>query len=188
MWELMDVNVVAPTVMTHMLLPQMVKRGRGAIINVCSMAALTPPTPLLTAYTATAVSWGRKYEKNSEFWIISAYVQAYLNNFSRALKYENQHKGIVVQVRDCHSTFDNSITLYTHTPSTQTLLPCNISRSSWSTLFTPSPSAYVQHALSTFGVSSHAAGYWPHALQVPSTIGLRLCAGTNCCRFRKKLI
>ena len=63
MWELMDVNVVAPTVMTHMLLPQMVKRGRGAIINVCSMAALTPPTPLLTAYTATAVSSSRKYKK-----------------------------------------------------------------------------------------------------------------------------
>ena len=55
MWELMDVNMVAPTVLTHMLLPQMVERRRGAIINVCSMAAMTPPTPLLTAYTATSV-------------------------------------------------------------------------------------------------------------------------------------
>ena len=55
MWELMDVNVVAPTVLTHMLLPQMVERRRGAIINICSMAAMTPPTPLLTAYTATSV-------------------------------------------------------------------------------------------------------------------------------------
>lgn len=56
MWELIDVNVVAPTVMTHMLLPQMVERGRGAIINVCSLAAVSPPTPLLTEFTATSVS------------------------------------------------------------------------------------------------------------------------------------
>lgn len=56
MWKLMDVNVVAPTVMTHMLLPQMVERQRGAVINVCSAASLTPPTPLQTAYIATSVS------------------------------------------------------------------------------------------------------------------------------------
>ena len=52
----------------------------------------------------------------------------------------------------------------------QTLLPCEVAPSNKyrSTFFIPTPAKYVQHALSTFGVASHTAGYWPHALQVSS--------------------
>lgn len=56
MWQMMDANVTAITVMTHLLLPQMLERERGAIINVCSVAASTPPIPLTAEYTASMVS------------------------------------------------------------------------------------------------------------------------------------
>jgi len=55
MWQLVDVNVTAVTVMTHMCLPHMIERGRGAIINVASILSCTPPVPLTAEYTATMV-------------------------------------------------------------------------------------------------------------------------------------
>ncbi len=54
-WQIVDVNVTAVTVMTHMLLPQMLKREKGAIINVCSVSACTPPIPLTAEYSASMV-------------------------------------------------------------------------------------------------------------------------------------
>ena len=41
--------------MTKICLPNMLKRGKGVIINVSSASALQP-TPLLTVYSATKVS------------------------------------------------------------------------------------------------------------------------------------
>ena len=55
-WQIVDVNVTAITVMTHMLLPQMLKREKGAIINVCSVSSCTPPIPLTAEYSASMVS------------------------------------------------------------------------------------------------------------------------------------
>ena len=43
------------TQMTYLLLPQMLERERGAVINVCSQISCFPPTPLLSAYTASMV-------------------------------------------------------------------------------------------------------------------------------------
>ena len=40
-----------------MLLPQMLERKRGAIINVCSSVSCVPPIPLTTGYTATMVTY-----------------------------------------------------------------------------------------------------------------------------------
>ena len=42
--------------MTHLVLPAMVERRRGAIINVSSSLSTAPPTPLLGAYSATMVT------------------------------------------------------------------------------------------------------------------------------------
>lgn len=54
-WQIVNINISAVTMMSHMLLPQMLERGRGAIINVCSLAACTPPIPLTAEYTASIV-------------------------------------------------------------------------------------------------------------------------------------
>ncbi|XP_064635582.1 inactive hydroxysteroid dehydrogenase-like protein 1 isoform X1 [Lineus longissimus] len=75
LWQLINVNVAAATMMTHLVLPQMEKKKRGAIINLSS-GSCHKPTPQMTVYTATKV---------------------YLDHFSRALHYEYKDKGITVQ-------------------------------------------------------------------------------------------
>lgn len=47
-----ELNVVALTELTHAVVPTMVARGRGAIINVASMAAFQP-IPQMATYAAT---------------------------------------------------------------------------------------------------------------------------------------
>ncbi|XP_077166714.1 inactive hydroxysteroid dehydrogenase-like protein 1 [Paroedura picta] len=74
-WELITVNIGAANMMVHMILPGMVQRKKGAIVNVSSMSCCQP-TPLMTAYSAS---------------------KAYLDHFSRALHYEYAPQGIFVQ-------------------------------------------------------------------------------------------
>ncbi|XP_031550188.1 inactive hydroxysteroid dehydrogenase-like protein 1, partial [Actinia tenebrosa] len=75
LWELFNINMAATTMMTCVVLPQMVKRKRGAIINMSSSAA-QQPTPQMTVYAAT---------------------KAFVDHFSRALAYEYSSDGITVQ-------------------------------------------------------------------------------------------
>ncbi|CAG2116394.1 unnamed protein product, partial [Medioppia subpectinata] len=73
--DIINVNVKACTKLTALVLPQMVVRGRGVIINVSSFAAILP-VPLLSLYSAT---------------------KAYVDSMSRALHEEYKDKGIVIQ-------------------------------------------------------------------------------------------
>lgn len=50
--ETLDVNVVAPTLLLQRLLPEMVRRGSGAVLNVGSSAG-SVPSPSLGVYAAT---------------------------------------------------------------------------------------------------------------------------------------
>lgn len=54
-WELINVNIAAANMMVYMVLPGMVERKKGAIVNVSSMSCCQP-TPLLTAYSASKVN------------------------------------------------------------------------------------------------------------------------------------
>ncbi|NXP81517.1 HSDL1 protein, partial [Ramphastos sulfuratus] len=75
LWDMINVNIVSANMMTHIVLPGMVEKKRGAIVNVSS-ASCCQPTPLLTIYGAS---------------------KTYLDYFSRALHYEYASKGIFVQ-------------------------------------------------------------------------------------------
>lgn len=55
-WELINVNVGAVTLMCRMVLPSMVVRGKGAIVNISSGSELMP-LPLMTIYSATKVGF-----------------------------------------------------------------------------------------------------------------------------------
>ena len=49
---MINVNILAGTVLCHALLPKMKKKGRGAVINISSSANFTP-IPYLAVYAAT---------------------------------------------------------------------------------------------------------------------------------------
>jgi short-subunit dehydrogenase len=72
--QILQVNVVALTRLTRALLPQMIARGRGAILNVSSSASFLP-IPNFAVYAAT---------------------KAYVTSFSEALRGELHGSGIHV--------------------------------------------------------------------------------------------
>ncbi|XP_072836643.2 inactive hydroxysteroid dehydrogenase-like protein 1 [Pogona vitticeps] len=74
-WELIHVNIGAANMMVLMVLPGMMERKKGAVVNISS-ASCIQPSPQITAYSAS---------------------KAYLDHFSRALHYECAPKGIFVQ-------------------------------------------------------------------------------------------
>ena len=63
------------TMFCHAFLPDMVKRGRGAIINISSVAGLVP-VPFLAVYSAT---------------------QHYISAFTQAIAQEYSGSGVVIQ-------------------------------------------------------------------------------------------
>lgn len=75
LWELININVASVIMMTRIVLPQMVNRKGGYIVNMSSIASLSP-LPLMAVYSASKV---------------------FIDWFSRALNYEYKDKGIVVQ-------------------------------------------------------------------------------------------
>jgi short-subunit dehydrogenase len=73
-YSMLEVNIVALTRLTHHLLPMLLEGGRGAILNVSSIAGLIP-LPHMSVYAAT---------------------KAYVNSFSDGLRMELRDTGITV--------------------------------------------------------------------------------------------
>lgn len=73
--KMVKVHVIATMQLIHAVIPQMIRRGRGAIINVSSIAAFSP-LPEDATYCGT---------------------KAFLNNFSESLYMELREKDIRVQ-------------------------------------------------------------------------------------------
>jgi short-subunit dehydrogenase len=71
---MLELNIVALTRLTHHLLPMLLEGGRGAILNVSSIAGLIP-LPHMAVYAAT---------------------KAYVNSFSDGLRMELRDTGITV--------------------------------------------------------------------------------------------
>ncbi|CAG0882613.1 unnamed protein product [Cyprideis torosa] len=75
LWRMLDLNVIPGTLLTRLILPGMLLRRRGAIVNVSSASAFGP-LPYMTVYAAS---------------------KAYMDYFSRALQVECQGRGVFVQ-------------------------------------------------------------------------------------------
>ena len=71
---MLDVNIKALTRLTHAVLPDLIRAGRGAILNVSSIASLLP-LPKMAVYAAT---------------------KAYVTSFSEALRGELRDTGVSV--------------------------------------------------------------------------------------------
>jgi short-subunit dehydrogenase len=72
--RMLQVNIVALTALTRLLLPGMIERGRGRVLNVASTAAFQPG-PLMAIYYAS---------------------KAYVLSFSEALSAEMEGTGVTV--------------------------------------------------------------------------------------------
>ncbi|KAB7500083.1 Inactive hydroxysteroid dehydrogenase-like protein 1 [Armadillidium nasatum] len=75
LWSHINVNMASVCAMTKLILPQMVNRGKGAIVNIASIAG-AGAIPLMGIYAAS---------------------KAFVDRFSQALEYEYGSKGITVQ-------------------------------------------------------------------------------------------
>lgn len=75
LWGHVNVNVASVPAMTKLVLPGMLTRGKGAIINIASIAGLYP-IPLMGIYSAT---------------------KAFVDYFSHSLEWEYRDSGITVQ-------------------------------------------------------------------------------------------
>ncbi|XP_065166436.1 very-long-chain 3-oxoacyl-CoA reductase [Atheta coriaria] len=73
--NIINCNVLSVTYMCKIVMPGMVERKRGVIINISSAAAVIP-NPLLTVYAAT---------------------KSYVDNFSYNLRMEYANQGIIIQ-------------------------------------------------------------------------------------------
>ena len=72
---LINLNIVSLNAMTRIVLPQMVERKKGAVINISSFSAAIP-TPLLSVYSAS---------------------KSYVDLISQGMAKEYSSKGITVQ-------------------------------------------------------------------------------------------
>ncbi|MBN3271968.1 DH12A protein, partial [Polyodon spathula] len=195
--NMISINVMSVCQMTRLVLPGMVERSKGAILNISSASGMYP-VPLLTLYSST---------------------KAFVDFFSRALHAEYKSRGIIVQyVRYCYDrklhedllfcitlpgkmtgqeifcNIDNvmrkeglqwacCVGVYTDGASAmmgeKSVLPffvaTKLSKIRRPTLDKPSPAAYVKAALSTVGLQVQTNGYLPHALMVRIRISVRPC-------------
>ncbi|XP_055642784.1 inactive hydroxysteroid dehydrogenase-like protein 1 [Toxorhynchites rutilus septentrionalis] len=76
LWDIMNVNIAAVTMLTRLVLPEMKQRRQGAIVNVSS-GSERQPLPYMTVYAAS---------------------KAYVHNFTLALQYELEPFGITCQL------------------------------------------------------------------------------------------
>lgn len=76
LWDILNINVGACTLLTRMVVPGMIQRKRGAIVNISSGSELQP-VPYMATYGAT---------------------KAYIRNFSLAIQEELEPFGITVQL------------------------------------------------------------------------------------------
>lgn len=73
--KIIHINCCSVTFMTRIVLPQMLERKKGAIINLSSLTGVIP-TPLLTVYSGS---------------------KAYVDYFSRCLQAEYKNSGVIIQ-------------------------------------------------------------------------------------------
>ncbi|CAG12961.1 unnamed protein product, partial [Tetraodon nigroviridis] len=134
--ESVNKNIAFTTLMIRLVLPGMVERSRGAVVNISSSACCRPLPGRATLSACTG----------------------YLDQLSRALHFEYSDRGIFVQ-----SLTPFQLALTERQPSSPSSSSLTGSKQSW---FAPKPEVYARHAISTLGVSSRTTGYWPHTLQV----------------------
>ena len=89
-------NTISVVRMTHIVLPQMIRRGRGIILNISSLSSVTP-TPLMTVYGATKVKKINKFSSNLISNENELLLKVFVDKFSRDLLAEIKGQGVIIQ-------------------------------------------------------------------------------------------
>lgn len=100
-WRLVKVNSASMPLMSKLVLPGMLSRKRGAIINIGSLAAIIP-LPLYATYSGT---------------------KAFVDSFSLALREEIRGSGVIVQVVHPASVATNMATVPGFDPVKNLFIP-----------------------------------------------------------------
>ena len=90
------INCAAVVKATHAVLPTMLTRGRGAIVNISSIAGTMESTPYISVYGST---------------------KAFVDHFTLSLADEYRHQGIDIQVK--------SPDMHTYSINVQVNILCN---------------------------------------------------------------
>ncbi|KTF76095.1 hypothetical protein cypCar_00025886, partial [Cyprinus carpio] len=135
--NMININITSVCQMTRLILPRMVDRSKGVILNVASASGMYP-VPLLTLYSSSKASHLSL--------IFSTLDQAFVDYFSRGLAAEYKSKGIIIQ---------SVLPFYVTTKLSKIRRP---------TLDIPSPERYVKAQLCTVGLQTQSNGYFPHAV------------------------
>lgn len=113
---LIDLNIRALTELTHLILPDMVKRGKGRVMNVGSIASFMPG-PRMSVYFAS---------------------KAYVLSFSEALAEELKDSGVSVTCLCPGSTKTNfagtAHVSKTHSTATSRITPAQVAEFGWNAM------------------------------------------------------
>lgn len=166
LWDIINVNIGATTLMTRLVIGQMQERRRGAIVNVSSGSELVP-LPLMTVYAASKI---------------------YIRSFTAALRAEYSRFGITIQhlapffvdtkmnaFTDRLQVTNDSIHSFTNLSLTSTDNELQVS-----TLLVPNAATYAKNAIVTLGKMDSTTGYWAHTIQ-------KICTLTAPENFRTKV-
>ena len=158
--RMLALNVESTTWMTRAVLPGMISRKRGVVVNMSSAAA-RPPTPLLALYSAT---------------------KGYIENLTRALDIEYAGKGIRFQCQSPYwvataMTFPNSkvavekrATLFT--PTAKKFARASVAQIGQDTMVSP----HWPHSLALLAQACTSAPDRPDAIRSSKA---RWCAGVD---------
>ena len=138
--QLIDLNVKAAALMTSLVLPGMLKKRKGAVVNIASFAAILP-SPLLSQYAAT---------------------KAYMVNLTTSLSREYSGKGIRFQVQ-CPSFVTSKLSKIRQpslmVPSPSTYVNAAVKAIGYETVSIPYWPHAVQYAVSRLLPESVVAWY-----------------------------
>lgn len=144
--DIIGCNITSVPMMCSLLLPQMVQRKRGLIINISSLASVFPG-PTIAIYAAS---------------------KAFVSKFSNDLAAEYESQGITVQVLVTGEVGKKDIVINCLNKSqlkrVMSFLATNMNKKEGGTFTVPTASQYVESTLSYVGYARQTTGFLPHSL------------------------
>ncbi len=142
--DLINCNITSVPMMSSLILPQMVQRKRGLIINISSLASVVPG-PAMAIYAAS---------------------KAFVSKFSNDLAAEYESQGITVQVMVTGDVGKNDglFFWYSIVRHITLFLATNMNKQEGGTFTVATASQYVESTLTYIGHARHTTGFLPHSL------------------------